>query len=120
MTNRAAKLLLCAALTALCSCGYGKSSYPTGPGAPREMDSGDFGPRATYQHRFAVAGTFPYHCVHHAEMTGSVAVSAAAPDSVANVNIVSDTAPFPPAAVRPGGRVVWTNNTGSVHTVTSN
>jgi plastocyanin len=36
------------------------------------------------------------------------------------VSIASSTTPFPGATVRVGGRVVWTNNTGMVHTVTSN
>jgi plastocyanin len=53
-------------------------------------------------------------------MTGSVTVDASAADTVANVNIVSFTSPFPPASVKPGGRVIWTNNTSMVHTVTSN
>lgn len=34
--------------------------------------------------------------------------------------IVSFTAPIPGASVKPGGRVIWTNNTGMIHTVTSN
>ena len=53
-------------------------------------------------------------------MTGSVRVGDAVPDTVVNVTITSDTAPFPDATVRTGGRVVWKNNTGMVHTVTSN
>jgi plastocyanin len=53
-------------------------------------------------------------------MTGSVVVNAAAPDTLVNVSIVSSTSPFPAASVKPGGRVIWTNNTSMVHTVTSN
>lgn len=113
-------ILLSVALAALSSCGSDKGSSPTGPGTAKELDSGDFGSAATYQHRFAVAGTFPYRCVHHAPMTGSVEVSAGAADSLVNVNIASSTMSFPAASVKPGGRVVWTNNTGVVHTVTSN
>ena len=85
-----------------------------------ELNSGDFGAGNTYQHRFFTAGTFPYHCIHHAPMTGSVAVNAGAADTVVNVSITSSTSPFPAASVKPGGRVVWTYNTSMVHTVTSN
>jgi len=115
----AAVLILTSA--GLCSCS--KSSTPTGPGggggAAKELDSGDFGPGATFQHRFFTAGSFPYHCVHHAPMVGTVTVDAGAADTLVDVSIVSNVAPFPAASVKPGGRVVWTNNTAAVHTVTS-
>jgi plastocyanin len=111
-------ILLFAALAAFYACG---SDDGTGPGGgDKELNSGDFGPGGTYAHTFAAAGTFPYHCIHHSPMTGSVVVSAASVDSLVSVHIVSNTSPFPAATVKPGGRVTWTNNTGSVHTVTSN
>ncbi len=113
-------ILLSATLGALCSCGSSDSEDPVSPGTARELNSGDFGPGGTYQHRFAAAGTYRYHCIHHAPMTGRVDVSAAAVDSLVTVSIVSNTSSFPAASVKPGGRVVWTNNTGTVHTVTSN
>lgn len=117
-------LLLAMALGAATSCySSGGNSYPTVPdggGGALELNSGDLGPGATYQHRFAAAGTFNYRCIHHSPMTGSVVVSAAAPDTLVNVSIVSSTTPFPAASVKPGGRVVWTNNDNMVHTVTSN
>jgi plastocyanin len=53
-------------------------------------------------------------------MTGTVQVDAAATDTLVAVRIASSSAPFPAASVKPGGRVVWTNNTSMVHTVTSN
>jgi plastocyanin len=53
-------------------------------------------------------------------MTGTVQVADAATDTLVNVSIVSSSSPFPAASVKPGGRVVWTNNTNMVHTVTSN
>lgn len=114
-------ILLSAALAAMSSCSSSKGggNVPTGPGGARELDSGDFGSGGVYQHRFGAAGTYAYHCIHHAAMTGSVQVSASATDTVANVSIVSSTSTFPAASVKPGGRVVWTNNTGMVHTVTS-
>ena len=117
-------LALAVALTTVSSCssGGGSSGAPTNPGTTSglELNSGDFGRGGTYQHRFFAAGTFPYHCIHHSPMTGSVTVSASAADTLVNVSIVSDTAPFPPASVKPGGRVIWTNNNSMVHTVTSN
>lgn len=113
-------VVLSVALAALSSCKSGSTSYPTSPGpVGMELNSGDFGAGATYQHRFAAAGTYAYHCVHHGPMTGSVQVSASATDTLKNVSITSSTASFPAASVKPRGRVVWTNNTGMVHTVTS-
>ena len=126
-----AAVLLSMALVALSSCnsgyGGGGSNYPTGPGGGstgggtvRELDSGDFGAGGTFQHRFFTAGTYGYHCIHHSPMTGSVQVVASATDTVVNVAITSSSMSFPGASVKPGGRVIWTNNTGVVHTVTSN
>jgi len=114
-------LTIAVGTAASCSSGGGSSSLPTNPsaGGIRELNSGDFGPGAGFQHRFATAGTFNYHCIHHSPMTGSVVVSAAAADTVTNVSITSDSAPFPGATVKPGGRVIWTNNSNMVHTVTS-
>ena len=121
MTSKAtrpwfATLVLALALVSAPSC---KSGTPTGPAGPKELDSGDFGPGASYQHRFAAGGTYAYHCNHHSPMRGNVQVTAGATDTLVNVSIVSSTTPFPAASVKPGGRVVWTNNTADVHTVTS-
>jgi plastocyanin len=114
-------ILVAVALVAAVSCSTSKGGggYPTAPPAARALDSGDFGPGATFQHTFATAGTFAYHCVHHSPMTGTVQVSDGATETVVNVSITSSAVPFPAASVKPGGRVVWTNNTGMVHTVTS-
>lgn len=115
--------LVCAALTALYSCGsngYGGGSNPTSPATPRELDSGNIAPGKTYQHRFSAAGTFRYHCIYHGPMTGSVAVSDTAPDTLVQVDIVSSTSAFTGASVKTGGRVVWSNSTSMTHTVTSN
>ena len=112
-------VLMIVALAAANSCTSGKTSYPTGPNPSLELDSGDFGPGAMYRHRFASAGTFAYHCIHHAPMTGSVLVSGSATDTLVTVDIVNSAAAFPAATVRPGGVVVWTNSTGMTHTVTS-
>jgi len=118
-----AAILVAVALAATSSCksgggGYSSSTNPM-PTA-RELNSGDFGPGGTFQHTFATAGTFGYHCVHHSPMTGSVVVSPDAPGTTANVSITSSVMAFPAASVKPGGTVTWTNNSGLVHTVTSN
>ena len=111
-----AALVLALALVTAPSC---KSGTPTGVGGAKEMDSGDFVPGGTYQHRFAAGGTYAYHCIHHSPMRGSVQVNAAAADTLVNVSISSSTRGFPAASVKPGGRVVWTNDDGMTHTVTS-
>ena len=113
-------LVLAIGLVAMAGCGSKGTGYSTNPGNTLELNSGDIAPGAGYEHRFNTAGTFSYHCIHHAPMTGSVSVSASAADTVATVAITSSTSPFPAASVKPGGRVVWTNNTGMLHTVTSN
>ena len=118
---RWALVILALVVVAAAGCGSKSGGGPTTmPGNGLELDSGDFGPGAAYQHRFNTAGTFAYNCIHHSPMTGSVSVNASATDTLATVSITSDTSPFPAATVKPGGRVVWTNNTGMVHTVTSN
>lgn len=122
---RFSAILLGVALVALSSCngsgGYGSSGgNPVGPGPSMELNSGDFGAGASFQHTFATAGTYPYHCIHHGPMTGSVVVSASATETQVHISITSSTAPFPAASVKPGGMVVWTNNTAMAHTVTSN
>ena len=38
-------------------------------------DSGNIAVGATFDHTFATAGTFPYHCTIHSQMHGSVTVS---------------------------------------------
>jgi len=100
-------------------------SSPTAPGGggggvTKELNSGDIVAGATFQHVFSTAGSFDYHCIYHGAMTGTVVVSASAPGSLVDVSITSSSAPFPGATVKPGGTVKWTNNTGVVHTVTSN
>ena len=102
----------------------GASDTPTTPGGgggggTRELDSGTMAPGDTYQHRFAVAGAYQYRCLFHSPMTGLVEVDTGAADTLVLVSIISSSQPFPAAAVKPGGRVVWTNNTSTQHTVTS-
>ena len=99
-------LLLSAVMIVTSSCGSSNSNYTTNPNpTPKELNSGDFGSGGTFQHRFNTAGTFAYHCIHHSPMTGSVVVSAAATETDVHVTIVSSSAPFPAASVKPGGLI---------------
>lgn len=118
-TRSFAALLSLVVLTAA-SCNSGKSSYVTGPAGAKELNSGDLAPGATYQHRFAASGTFNYHCLYHSGMTGSVVVSADAPDTLVQIGITGMSFPGAPTQVKTGGRVAWTNNSDLLHTVTSN
>jgi plastocyanin len=127
--NAALLIAVVAVAVAAASCtssGGGYNSNPTAPPPPgtppptRELNSGNIGTAGNYQHRFVAAGTYNYHCIYHGPMTGSVQVTDGAADTVATVTITSDTAPFPAASVRPGGVVMWHNNTTMIHTVTSN
>lgn len=120
-----AVLVTAALAAASCSSSGGKGGgVPTNPGGGTtgggvELSSGNLNAGASYQHRFTRAGTFRYYCIFHAPMTGTVVVDSSAADTLVNVSITSSSAPFAPASVKPGGRVVWTNNTAMVHTVTS-
>src|SRR5580765_8465365 len=114
-----AAILMALALVALTSCGGGGGGNTMAPPA-KEMNSPDFGNGGSFVHTFAAAGTYNYHCIHHGAMTGSVVVDASAAGTTATVNITSSSVPFPAASVKPGGTVTWSNNSGAVHTVTSN
>src|SRR5262245_23297163 len=107
-----------------CSKGGGKTT-PTSPAGGNgtgsmELNSPTLAPGASYEHRFWAAGTYSYYCIFHTAMTGAVLVDTSATDTLVNVSITNAFAPFPPAAVKPGGRVVWTNDSAVAHTVTSN
>jgi plastocyanin len=106
------------------ACSNNNNSYtPTTPPPTAELSSGNLAPGMVYQHTFANAGTYPYHCTIHAAMTGNqVVVDAGSAVDSAVVNIVSMTAPgFSPSSVtiKPGGRVRWINTHTTTHTVTS-
>jgi len=94
-----------------------------GGGGGPELNSGGVPPGGVYQHTFASAGNFPYHCTIHAAMTGnSVTVDAASANDSAFVQIVSASSPgFSPSSVtiKPGGHVRWINAHSVTHTVTS-
>jgi plastocyanin len=111
-------LLLVVAASSLVGCSKNKGTNPLPP-TGAAFDSGNLAPSATYQHTFATAGTFAYHCAIHTTMTGSVTVAASNPTS-ASVSIVNFAFSPSSVAIAPGGTVTWTNNGGSTHTVTSN
>ena len=121
----ATALVILAAAAALPACSSKKSPTSPGGGGGAELGSGGISPGGSYTHRFMTAGVYGYHCSIHAVMTGSVTVDAAASasDTSKAVSIVSASAgAFTPSSVtiRPGGKVVWTNNHTTTHTVTSN
>jgi len=39
------------------------------------FDSGSMGANETYSHLFTTAGSYPYHCIFHSGMTGTVIVN---------------------------------------------
>lgn len=84
-----------------------------------ELNSGNIPNGGIYQHTFANAGTYNYHCaIHGLAMAGTVVVAGGQPAS-ASVNIGNNFYSPASVSVAPGGTVTWTNN-GSTHTVTSN
>jgi plastocyanin len=107
---------------AACSKNNDKGTNP--PPAGSELNSGSIAPGVVFQHTFASAGSFPFHCTIHPVMTGTVTVDAGSANDSAFVSIVSMTSTgFSPQSVtiKPGGHVRWLNNPGQpTHTVTSN
>lgn len=101
------------------ACGDDDDDNPVVPPATLELNSPVITPAGTFQHVFATAGTFPYHCTLHAGMTGTVIVDPADPDTTAVVNMTGNSYQPPSLTVRTGARVVWTNSDGVNHTVTS-
>ncbi|HEX4936852.1 MAG TPA: hypothetical protein VFV33_26905 [Gemmatimonadaceae bacterium] len=114
----ATPLLLLALPLAIASCSD-DSSGPTTPNLPKELNSGTLAAGVGFQHTFASAGSFPYHCTIHPSMTGTVTVAGGGADSVF-VNIAGNAFAPQAATVKPGGTVRWKNNDGVPHTVTSN
>ncbi|HUK64232.1 MAG TPA: hypothetical protein VLV15_12890, partial [Dongiaceae bacterium] len=75
-----------------------------------------------FQHTFANAGSYGYHCtIHGTVMAGTVNVSAGSANDSVLVTIGSGGNNYSPATVdvKPGGHVRWIN-VGVTHTVTSN
>jgi plastocyanin len=106
-----------------------------GNGSPgTEFDSGDLnatgggyyggGAGGTFQHVFNTVEVSRYYCKHHGGrggtgMSGVITVQAGGTPSTYQVSITNNA--FTPAAltIPVGSTVKWTNNSSSVHTVTS-
>ncbi len=109
------------AVVALIGCSKNKSTNPGGGGGTVELGS-TLPPGGSFNHPFAAAGSFPYHCSIHPIMTATITVATGGADS-AVVNITGPTANgFQPqtVTVKVGGSVRWTNSSSQTHTVTSN
>ena len=114
-------LLIAIALLSSCGSSSDNPAGPNPPGGTLELNSQNIGAGGVFEHTFAVAGTFPYHCNIHSAMTGSVTVSSGGP-ATASVSIANSTSSgFQPGTVTVGigGKVTWTNNDNTAHTVTS-
>jgi plastocyanin len=123
-TRRIAARSLAILLLAAGACG-GDDATTNPPSGGKELDSGNVANGGVYQHTFANAGFYSYHCALHACMThGTVTVTSGQQDS-ALVNIVAGSGGCPQGAysplnvsINPGGFVRWTNQS-TTHTVTS-
>ena|SRR5437870_1412205 len=114
----AAALALASALV-IYSCSS-KSSSPTNPGGGGgpELNSGNITNGTSFQHTFANAGSFPYHCNIHSGMTGTIVVNSGGSTMDTSLTMVTG-APYPPVTCKVGGTIHWNNNSGATHTVNS-
>ena len=90
-----------------------------GGGGAKELDSGNITNGTTFSHAFNTVGSFSYHCIYHAGMTGTVVVNAGGSTVDTTINQVTSGA-NPTVVCKTGGTVRWHNATGTTHTVTSN
>lgn len=116
------------ALVAIASCSKSSSPYNPGTGGGGggggglELNSGNIPGGGVFQHTFATAGAFGYHCtIHGLAMAGTVNVNASSVNDSVLVTVGSGGNNYSPATVdvKPGGHVRWIN-VGVTHTVTSN
>lgn len=111
-------------LVALSVAGCAKDGDPlpvtAAPPPAKELDSSDLHPGDSYAHQFNTPGSFPYLCIYHAPMIGTVTVSDTADSTTLLVPMPNSSSPFPPIAIKTHGTVTWHNGTGATHTVTSN
>lgn len=97
-----------------------------GGGGTREFESGDLGGNgANFSHTFPLAAVVPYFCRYHGSaggvgMSGTITVSAPGTGYVPiTVPVTISSSTLPDLAINEGDTVVWTNNSGVVHTVES-
>jgi hypothetical protein len=110
-------IVLASFLAAGCGGDDDNPNQPPSGGGSLELNSPNLASAAVYQHTFATAGTFPYHCKIHSSMTSTVVVQGGGPPAAAVT--ITDNAFSSAVTVAPGGTVTWTNNGNSTHTVTS-
>jgi len=105
------------------SCDSGSSTDGGGGGGNREFASGNLaGNGASFSHAFMTAKVVPYYCAIHggaggSGMSGVITVNAGGSPSRHNVSITSST--LPDLIIDVIDTVVWTNNSGMIHTVQS-
>jgi plastocyanin len=82
------------------------------------FDSGSLGAGGSFSFTFSTAGTYPYHCTLHPEMTAKIIVTSA---QVSSASVSIQSMSFTPATitVKAGTIITWTNNDSADHTVTS-
>ena len=127
-----AAALIVVSFSLSCSNGYkSSSSYPTAPaggggggggGTALELNSGSIAASGgVYAHTFNTAGSYPYHCSIHANMTGTITVVTSggnAPVAAGMNGMTSFTNGT--QTINVGSTITWTNGTTVTHTVTSN
>jgi len=96
---------------------------PGGGGPTREFVSGNLsGSGGSFSHVFDSAKVIPYYCRHHGAaggvgMSGVITVTAGGTPSRIDVEILTST--LPDLNIDVLDTVVWTNNSGILHTVES-
>jgi plastocyanin len=81
-------------------------------------NSGDLTHLQSYSFKFDSSGTFPYHCIHHSIMTGTITVNPAPFDTEINIwdNFYSPQV----IQINVGQSVGWVNRGARNHTTTAN
>ena len=108
-----------------CSKSSKAPTNPGGGGGPVNLpfDTSTQASGFVFNQTFPAAGSVSYKCTPHASlgMTGSVTISASAPDTVADVTVApGGSLVFSPVnvSIKPGGHVHWVWASGG-HSVTS-
>jgi plastocyanin len=124
MVRGAVVLMAAAALLSGCSSSSNNSVGSGGGGGGREFVSGDLaGNGASFSHVFTTAKSVPYYCRYHGGpggvgMSGTITVTASTATPVKHsFSITAMT--LPSTTINVMDTVVWTNNSGMVHTVES-
>ncbi len=91
----------------------------------RIFESDDLGNGANFSHTFPLAAVIPYFCRYHGSaggvgMSGTITVSVPGmPYTPITIPVSINSSLLPDLAINEGDTVVWTNNSGVVHTVES-